>query len=281
LLFPKPNAGCEVAKPARPTKSPTKPGARVQPRASPIGRGPNSPSPRTSPIGFGPGSPSPRASPIGFGPEGSPSPRAGLILFYFDPRARVHGRARLPLDLLARMDPRARSKKSGLCVRFLCSVLAASKSKVGNQHSRQPPASGNTRVHPGARGVRRAATTTGHHPFDLAKFYQITPLPGLRFRRLGLKGARGGQGWARGGSKDFSEKGMAGLGVQVGDGNIAHIGDFVHTPSDGLGSHTVSRIARTLTFSRLPKAEKAAYAKVFPTTHQEKNVCGACPGRDR
>jgi hypothetical protein len=63
---------------------------------------------------------------------------------------------------------------------------------------------------------------------------------------------------------------MAGLGVQVRNGNIAHIGDFVHTPSDGLGSHTVSRIARTLTFRRLPKADQAAYAKVFPRSHQEK-----------
>jgi hypothetical protein len=78
------------------------------------------------------------------------------------------------------------------------------------------------------------------------------------------------------------QKGMAGLGVKVKDGNIAHIGDFVHTPSDGMGSHTVSRIARALTFSRLPKAEQAAYAKVFPPQDtSRKNVCGACPGRDR
>jgi hypothetical protein len=70
---------------------------------------------------------------------------------------------------------------------------------------------------------------------------------------------------------------MAGLGVQVKDGNIAHIGDYVHTPSDGLGSHTVSRIARTLTFSQLPKAEKAAYAKVFPRTHQEKMFVELAP----
>jgi hypothetical protein len=63
---------------------------------------------------------------------------------------------------------------------------------------------------------------------------------------------------------------MAGLGVQVKGGNIAHIGDYVHTPSDGMGSHTLSRIARALTFSQLPKAEQAAYAKVFPKTHQEK-----------
>jgi hypothetical protein len=70
---------------------------------------------------------------------------------------------------------------------------------------------------------------------------------------------------------------MAGLGVQVKDGNIAHIGDYVHTPSDGLGSHTVSQIAKTLTFSRLPKAEQAAYAKVFPKTHQEKMYVELAP----
>jgi hypothetical protein len=67
---PMPAASCEVAKPARPTPSPTKPGARVQGRVR-SGAGPKSPSPRASPIGFGPRSPSPRASPIGFGP-GSP-----------------------------------------------------------------------------------------------------------------------------------------------------------------------------------------------------------------
>jgi hypothetical protein len=70
---------------------------------------------------------------------------------------------------------------------------------------------------------------------------------------------------------------MAGPGVQVGDGNIAHIGDFVHTPSDGLGSHTVSRIARTLSFSRLLKADQAAHAKVFPRSHQEKMFVELAP----
>ena len=52
---------------------------------------------------------------------------------------------------------------------------------------------------------------------------------------------------------------------------------FIRTPSDGMGSHTVSRIARTLTFSRLPKAEQAAYAKVFPKTHQEKMYVELAP----
>jgi hypothetical protein len=70
--------------------------------------------------------------------------------------------------------------------------------------------------------------------------------------------------------------------VQVKDGNIAHIGDFVHTPSDGLGSHTVSRIARTLAFSRLPEADQAAYAKAFPRSHQEKMFVELAPAeRDR
>jgi hypothetical protein len=57
-------------------------------------------------------------------------------------------------------------------------------------------------------------------------------------------------------SKTF-QKGMAGLGVQVGDGNTTHVGDFVHTPSGGLGSHTVSKIVRALAFSRLLDTEQA------------------------
>jgi hypothetical protein len=77
-------------------------------------------------------------------------------------------------------------------------------------------------------------------------------------------------------SKTF-QKGMAGPGEQVGDGNIAHVGDFVHTPSGGLGSHTVSKIVRALAFSRLLDTEQEAYAKVQSRRHQEIMFVGLAP----
>jgi hypothetical protein len=101
---PMPVESWEVAEPARPTPSPTKPGARVQTRVQP-----------------------------GAGSRVRVQVRARYAL---DPRARVQGRVRFPLDLRARWTPESDPKQIGLCA--LPWLVVQIESHGLKQRERQP-----------------------------------------------------------------------------------------------------------------------------------------------